>query len=78
MKNALGDDYKVVYYFNGVMDGYSRNDQGVSTLEDKYQATIEGGTVLKFTTTHFRRVPKLLIFFFFFATYKVAKASTIS
>ena len=37
------------------MDGYTKTDDG-ATLEDKYLATIEtgeGGTVLKFTTTHF-------------------------
>ena len=54
--NALGQDYKVIYYYNGVMDGYSKAN-GVSTLEDKYSSTIEtlegGETVLKFTTTHF-------------------------
>lgn len=52
---TLGEDFKVIYYFNGVMDGYSNQD-GEVTFEDKYQArieTIEGGQVLKFTTTHF-------------------------
>lgn len=52
---ALGNDYKVIYYFNGSMDGYTK-DGNSATLDDIYKATItnkEGGQVLMFTTTHF-------------------------
>jgi len=51
----VGDDFKVIYYYDGEMDGYTKGDNG-ATLEDKYISTIEtigGKKVLKFTTTHF-------------------------
>ncbi len=51
----IGDDFKVIYYYDGVMDGYTKGDNG-ATLENKYVSAIEtvgGKKVLKFTTTHF-------------------------
>lgn len=50
---SLKDDdlLKVVYYYNGSMEGFNSEDK---TLEDKFPSSIENeGEYLMFTTTHF-------------------------
>lgn len=57
-EKAIGNDVKVVYYYNGQMEGYSKDQDGNYTLDQssrnvRIEQNSQGEKVLMFETNHF-------------------------